>query len=295
MHWIPHREKGTLVMERPLQMAASAISDFYRKSRPTIGTMQDAERGYSQYIHFVQHTLRDCSATSFVLEVGCGVGWSCTFMARTGLADRVIGVDLGATFIERPVSADVAFVQADVFSLPFSTGSFDVVTSYQCLEHLPETERALHEMLRVLRPGGTFIASGPNLLSPLTCVRDLFRFLLANSPAGWFTRKPDELKGPFGNTLPERVGAFARNIVLLIQKAWSSHVEFVPRTPDLRPPAHADTDACYLLNPIDMRKYLSHLGLRILRYQDGGRLRLGRLGALKGGTWVVARKPTVAE
>ncbi len=45
-------------------------------------------------------------------------------------------------------------IQADVLSLPYDDHSFDVVMAAHVLEHLPDPQRALAEMVRVLRPGG---------------------------------------------------------------------------------------------------------------------------------------------
>jgi demethylmenaquinone methyltransferase/2-methoxy-6-polyprenyl-1,4-benzoquinol methylase len=44
--------------------------------------------------------------------------------------------------------------QADVMSLPYEDQSFDVVMAAHVLEHLPDPQRALSEMIRVLKPGG---------------------------------------------------------------------------------------------------------------------------------------------
>ncbi len=49
----------------------------------------------------------------------------------------------------------------DVTALTFARGSFDVVLSFDVLEHVPDYRAALREMARVLRPGGTMLASFP--------------------------------------------------------------------------------------------------------------------------------------
>jgi len=49
----------------------------------------------------------------------------------------------------------------DVTALTFAGGSFDVVLSFDVLEHVPDYRAALREMARVLRPGGTLLASFP--------------------------------------------------------------------------------------------------------------------------------------
>jgi ubiquinone/menaquinone biosynthesis C-methylase UbiE len=51
------------------------------------------------------------------------------------------------------------FVTGDVFALPFRDDTFDVVHSNGLLDVLPNIETAIHEMVRVLRPGGLFVAA----------------------------------------------------------------------------------------------------------------------------------------
>ena len=55
---------------------------------------------------------------------------------------------------------------ADVRALPFADGSFDAIYSMGTIEHFDETERAVHEMARVLRPGGRAIIGVPNRHDP---------------------------------------------------------------------------------------------------------------------------------
>ena len=50
----------------------------------------------------------------------------------------------------------VSVQQADVTDLPFDDASYDYVASYLMLHHVIDWDRAVHEVARVLRPGGTF-------------------------------------------------------------------------------------------------------------------------------------------
>jgi SAM-dependent methyltransferase len=60
----------------------------------------------------------------------------------------------------------------DVRALPFSDGSFDAVYSMGTIEHFDETERAVEEIVRVLKPGGRAIVGVPNRYDPF--LRPLF-------------------------------------------------------------------------------------------------------------------------
>ena len=53
-----------------------------------------------------------------------------------------------------------------MLELPFQNETFDVVCSNELIEHVPDVETALAEMIRVTRKGGRIIICGPNLCSP---------------------------------------------------------------------------------------------------------------------------------
>jgi SAM-dependent methyltransferase len=98
-----------------------------------------------------------------VLEVGCGWGELACWMADEVGAD-VVAIDLSPHMVELARSHGVAAQVADVQSLPFDDGSFDVVVAAWMLYHVPDRERAASEVARVLRPGGTFVAATNSVL-----------------------------------------------------------------------------------------------------------------------------------
>ena len=95
---------------------------------------------------------------SKVLEIGCGLGTDGAQFAEAG-ADYT-GVDLTEAAVElarkRFELFDLPgkFQTADAESLSFPNESFDLVYSHGVLHHTPETEKAIQEIHRVLRPGG---------------------------------------------------------------------------------------------------------------------------------------------
>jgi ubiquinone/menaquinone biosynthesis C-methylase UbiE len=100
-----------------------------------------------------------------VLDVGAASGWLAETLARRGL--RVSAVDLGLDSIRRAEErlkargVSVAFVQGDIYRLPFAGGGLDAVTASEIIEHLEDPPRALREVARVLRPGGTVVLCAP--------------------------------------------------------------------------------------------------------------------------------------
>ncbi|MDX6696185.1 MAG: hypothetical protein QOF02_3788 [Blastocatellia bacterium] len=93
-----------------------------------------------------------------VLEVGCGLGTDGAQFAKAGAI--YTGVDLTEAAVElarrRFELFDLpgTFRTADAENLDFADESFDIVYSHGVLHHTPDTERAVREVHRVLRPGG---------------------------------------------------------------------------------------------------------------------------------------------
>jgi len=99
---------------------------------------------------------------SVVLEAGCAVGAQTVTLARRSPEARFVSVDVSADSLAKAKSAtdaagltNVKFQQADIFSLPFASESFDHVFVCFVLEHLSRPSQALAILNRLLRPGGT--------------------------------------------------------------------------------------------------------------------------------------------
>jgi SAM-dependent methyltransferase len=93
-----------------------------------------------------------------VLDLGCGVGHS-----YRELSPRVtVWVDLDPAVL---AGQDRETVAADMRALPFAGQTFASVISVQSLEHVPDPQRALAEVVRVLAPGGRAIFVTPNRLT----------------------------------------------------------------------------------------------------------------------------------
>ena len=98
-----------------------------------------------------------------VLDVGCGTG-SLTFaLPEAAKVAAVEAVDFAAVYVARAQARNadprITIREADARDLPFATGSFDRVYSQLVLHHMPQAERAVAEMRRVVRPGGTVTAA----------------------------------------------------------------------------------------------------------------------------------------
>ena len=93
-----------------------------------------------------------------VLDLGCGVGHSYHLLGGR----ETIGVDLDAGAL---AGQDRETVVADMRKLPFEDGRFPSVLSVQSLEHVPDPERVIAEVVRVLQPEGVAVFVTPNRLT----------------------------------------------------------------------------------------------------------------------------------
>jgi SAM-dependent methyltransferase len=94
-----------------------------------------------------------------LLDLATGTAAIARLAAARGAS--VVGVDASTGMLEvaRTRSPGLDLRRADACALPFDDGAFDVVTCGLALSHFAERERALAEVLRVLRPSGLFVAS----------------------------------------------------------------------------------------------------------------------------------------
>jgi SAM-dependent methyltransferase len=127
-------------------------------------TTRESERLVDQANALTQllHVDTSYPAGSLVLEPGCGVGAQTVTLATASPAARIVSADieLVSLFAARARVAaagktNLAFTQADIYSLPFEAKTFDHVFVCFVLEHLPRPKEALSRLKAVLKPGGT--------------------------------------------------------------------------------------------------------------------------------------------
>jgi SAM-dependent methyltransferase len=109
-----------------------------------------------------------------VLDLGCGFGRHAYQAARLGAA--VVAYDAGADEVRNVIdtfgamavageldreAARVGAVQGDALALPFADATFHRVIASEVLEHIPDDQKAMAELARVLRPGGSMAVTVP--------------------------------------------------------------------------------------------------------------------------------------
>ncbi len=92
-----------------------------------------------------------------VLEVGCGCGELAERVARE-VSCEVVALDLSPRMVELARERGVEAVVGDVQELPFPAPSFDAVVAAWMLYHVPDLDRGLAEIARVLSRGGALVA-----------------------------------------------------------------------------------------------------------------------------------------
>ncbi len=128
-----------------------------------------------------------------VLDVGCGEGRFCRMLRREGVA--AIGIDptSGLLHYARRKDPGGTYLEAFAEQLPFGDSTFDLVVSYLTLIDIPDYRAAIHEMARVLRPGGTLL------------IANLTSFNTAAEEGGWVRGTNGELLHyPIDDYLEER-------------------------------------------------------------------------------------------
>jgi GT2 family glycosyltransferase/ubiquinone/menaquinone biosynthesis C-methylase UbiE len=117
----------------------------------------------------VEHLHRYCLAREYcadkdVLDVASGEGYGSAILAQ--VARSVVGVDYAPEAVAHASrefgSENLTYRAGDIRDLDFPDASFDVIISFETLEHIREQNKALSELKRVLRPGGLLIISTPD-------------------------------------------------------------------------------------------------------------------------------------
>lgn len=163
---------------------------------------------YISYEEYQLHILRYVFAANFVkdktvLDIACGTGYGTHYLSKKG-AKLIIGCDIKGEYIEYAKyhykMKNLSFYRCDALCLPFQDEFFDVVISFETIEHIKEYRGYLSECKRVLKSKeGLFICSTPNkyVYSPHSDVSVPFHFQ-EFYPEQFY----DLIKECFGNVIP---------------------------------------------------------------------------------------------
>ncbi len=111
--------------------------------------------------HFAIRRAKE-EACERVLDLGCGTGYGTAELAEA--LPRVFAIDRISPDAQAR-HARATFIRADLNGMPLAADLFDMVTSFQVIEHLEDPTVYLQAIAHCLRPGGVALISTPNLLT----------------------------------------------------------------------------------------------------------------------------------
>ncbi|AFY43930.1 bifunctional 2-polyprenyl-6-hydroxyphenol methylase/3-demethylubiquinol 3-O-methyltransferase UbiG [Nostoc sp. PCC 7107] len=102
-----------------------------------------------------------------VLDAATGVGYGAAYLTQIQAVDSVVGIDIDPQAISygqsRYYSDRLQLQIADVTQTDFTDSQFDVICSFETIEHLSNIPAYLQEMIRILKPLGVYIVSTPQV------------------------------------------------------------------------------------------------------------------------------------
>lgn len=130
-------------------------------------------------IQLYHHVVREVDLHGLnVVEVGCGRGGGCSYLARYLKPRSMLGVDFAANeiaFCEKTHHvAGLSFRHGDAEALPLEDGTWDVVVNVESSHCYGSMENFLRQVFRVLKPGGHFLWADMRDTDRLDTLREQF-------------------------------------------------------------------------------------------------------------------------
>lgn len=208
-------------------------SDIYLKKLDELSSNY-----YSKYIKFLK---RYSQKRNRILDVGCGNGHVLGLINACGYSNTY-GVDISKFLIKVAKKRGIKNVHSyDGKTLPFNNNYFDVIGSFNVLEHTQDPNRYIKEQVKKLKKGGVIVVACPNFLSTI-----------------------------FPNTHPKVRGFRNKytNFVTILKKIFLASNGFIKMDPIIRKKFEYDDDAIVVTNTIDIVKSLNNTNCDII-YTSG--------------------------
>lgn len=193
---------------------------------------------YSKYINFIENFLKN--KKSRFLDVGCGNGQVLGELKGRGFSNGY-GIDISKLFIKEAKKKGLNVLSYNGKKFPFKDSHFNLIGSFNVLEHTENPEAFLNEQLLKLKKDGVLIVACPNFLS----------FLIPNSHR--------KLKG---------VKNKLRNLKTIFGKILSKDSSFERMKPVIRKKFEYDDDAIVVTNLLDLKGFFKKNNCDIL-YESG--------------------------
>lgn len=172
----------------------------------------ESPAGRKRWHRRVQMLTAHVKQTDKVLEIGCGTGYFTKEIAKTGAFVTAVDIspELLNIAIKEITSKNVSFAIENAYEMSFKDNCFDSIIGSSVLHHL-EIEKAVSEMYRVLKPGGSIYFTEPNMMNPQIALQK-------NIPA---------LKRRLGDS-PDETAFFRWQLNKLLRKAGFAHIVITP-------------------------------------------------------------------
>jgi SAM-dependent methyltransferase len=177
---------------------------------------------FAKYADFTKKYLK---ISGLFLDVGCGTGLVLKLLKNSGI--KAMGIEVSKTSVAKCKKKKLNANHYDGENIPFKDKHFNMVGSFNVLEHTDNPNKFLDEQYRVLKTDGYLIIACPNFLS----VTNGYHWHTSG-----FLRK-------------------IKNFTQIINKSVFSNLYFDKMNIVKREDFHVDDDACNITNPMDIFKW----------------------------------------
>ncbi|MBX7206501.1 MAG: class I SAM-dependent methyltransferase [Bacteroidia bacterium] len=146
-----------------ITFAANCFLPMFDRERPSF---EDSNNVTVQRCFYAYEFARPFITGKNTADIGCADGYGSSYLA--GFTQSTVGVDYSLPTIEEARKKHAAiknltFKNGSVPPIPLESESVDVVTAFQFIEHIHQRLEFMKEVKRVLKPGGVFICTTPNI------------------------------------------------------------------------------------------------------------------------------------
>jgi ubiquinone/menaquinone biosynthesis C-methylase UbiE len=122
---------------------------------------------WGEHVFRYNEVIKRVTGSEKILDIACGNGYG-TYVLAKATSEDVIGgdIEIGAIKLCKDEFAlqNLKYEVLDATTLPFEDETFDIVVSFETIEHTTQFSKMLSEFNRVLKPNGTLFVSTPNRL-----------------------------------------------------------------------------------------------------------------------------------
>src|SRR5258705_4147478 len=118
-------------------------------------------RGFRRFVAPAIAEIAGTRRDLYLLDCGCGTGRNLAMLLRP--YGRAFGFDRTPGGLVHARAEGFPLARADMSAIPFQSGRFDLVTSFDVMQYVHDEDAAMKEMARVLRPGGGLVVTAAAL------------------------------------------------------------------------------------------------------------------------------------